>query len=323
MSLKIRFDTQNNRELIAIENISEKINPLGANFTDFISLDMENILNDEIISNLSNNNYKEIISKITTATAGTIIPEIIYINILIDTSSSTIDMKFIRKSLTEVLKTYNKFKEITEFCYFNKELKDTTPFQKYIYYLHKFKIEEVILPKQTINSFGLKPKKTKDKLLKNDNVLVMLQANSPFFYFMYECLNINDYMTTTFLQLIENNYSILKCKNCSKYFIPYNRADTLYCDRISPQDSSKSCKKYGITLAWSEKIKDETDWHCLYRRVYQSLQMKAKRNPNYPKSKQDFDNFREDSKKWKKEVKEHTKTEEEFINWLQDFRNKK
>ena len=168
----------------------------------------------------------------------------------------------------------------------------------------------------------MKPKKAHDKLLKNDDILIMLQKNSPFFYFSYECSTIDEYLTASFLQLIENNYSILKCNNCGKYFIAYNRSDTLYCDRISPQNDLKTCKKYAIEQAWQEKIKDETDWHCLYRRVYQSLQMKARRNKGHKPSEQKFEYFKEEAKKWKKEIKEHKKTDKEFVYWLQSFRQK-
>ena len=317
MTFNVRFDEKNN-----IESINGKEILLGENFINFISLKMESILNKEIISKLSEINYKEILSKITTATDGIIIPEIIYIDILIEESKETINIQQIKKDLTKVLKVYNKFKELTEFCYFNQIQKDMTPFQLYIYYLHKFKIEEIILPKQVINSFGLKPKKASGKVLKDKDIFVMLQQNSPFFYFSYEISNIDDYMTASFLQLIENNYLILKCENCGKYFIAYNRTNTLYCDRPSPQDYSKNCKQYGKERKWLERTKDETDWYSLYRKVYQTFQKKAIRNPGHKESKQEFDDFRINANKWKKALKEGTKTQEEFIKWLQNFRKK-
>ena len=318
MTFNVRFDTKNN-----IENINGKEILLGENFINFISLKMESILNKEIISNLSEINYKEILSKITTATAGIVIPEMIYIDILIEHSKKTVNIQQIKKDLTEVLKVYNKFKELTEFCYFNESPKNMTPFQLYIYYLYKFKIEEIILPKQVINSFGLKPKKASGKLLKDKDIFVMLQQNSPFFYFSYEISNMDEYMTASFLQLIDNNYLILKCENCGKYFIAYNRTNTLYCDRPSPQEPSKNCKQYGKERKWLERTKDEKDWYSLYRKVYQTFQKKAIRNPGHKESKQEFDNFRIDANKWKKAVKEGTKTEKEFMNWLQKFRKKK
>lgn len=309
MLLKVRFDTKNDLEII-----NEKIFPLCENFINFISLDMENILNDEIISNLSMNNYKEIISNIATASHGIEIIDI-------EDISSQNNIRLIKRDLRLILDTYTRFKELTEFCYFNDNIENMTLLQKYFYYLNKFNKGKVTLPKQTIDFFDLKIKSPNAELLKNDNdIILMLQENSPYFYFTYECLNISDYMTASFLQLIENNYLILKCKNCNKYFIPYKRTDTYYCDRISPQDNTKTCKQYGADKAWWIRTKDENDWYNLYRKIYQSFQVKAKRNPNNPQFKQNYDNFRKEANEWKKAVKEGTKTEEAFMNWLQEFR---
>lgn len=317
MSIEIRFDIKSN-----IESINGSLFPIGTNFINFISINMADILNNEIISSLSKTNYKEIFNKITTASANAIVPEIVVTNVLINKLSNNINIQEIKKDLTTVLKVYNKFKELTEFCYFNEELKNTTPFQNYIYYLNKYKIEKVILPKRTISSFGLKHIKASSKILKNDSISVMLKENSPFFYYCYECSTIDDYMIASFLELIENDYLISKCENCGKYFIAYNRADTLYCDRISPQNASKNCKQYGKEQKWLERTKNEKDWYSLYRKVYQTFQKKAIRNPGHKESKQAFDNFRAEANEWKQAVKKGSKTEADFMKWLKSFRQK-
>lgn len=315
MLLKVRFDAKNDLEII-----NEKIFPLATNFINFISLDMENILNDEIISNLSKNNYKEVISKIASASNDIILKELIDIDDILNQNN----IQLIKRDLKLILNTYNTFKDLIEFCYFNDNIKNMTLLQKYLYYLHKINIGKITLPKKTIDAFDLKVKNPNAELLKNDNdIIIALQENTPYFYFTYECLNISDYMITTFLQIIENNYLILKCKNCNKYFIPYKRTDTYYCDRISPQDNTKTCKQYGADRAWWIRTKDENDWYNLYRKIYQSFQVKAKRNPDNPQFKQNYDNFRADANEWKKAVKEGTKTEAEFMKWLQEFRKKK
>ena len=300
MLLETRFDTKDN-----IEIINGKKFPLGANLINFICLDMENILNDKIISNLSENNYKKVISNMATASHGV---EIIDIKNI----SSQNNIQEIKENLTLILNTYNKFKELIDFCYLNNNFNDITPLQKYLHYLDRSITEEVILPKQTIS---LKVKRTSNKNLKNN-----ITENSPYLCFSYQCLNINEYMLVTFLELIKNNYFILKCKNCNKYFITYNRIETYYCDRQAPQDTTKTCKQYGAEKAWTDRTKDENDWYHLYRKVYQSFQMKAKRNPNNPQLKENFDNFRAEANKWKKEIKKGTKTEEEFMYWLKEFR---
>ena len=201
MLLETRFDTKDN-----IEIINGKKFCLGANLINFISLDMENILNDKVISNLSENNYKKVISNMATASHGV---EIIDIKSI----SSQNNIQEIKENLKLILDTYNKFKELIDFCYLNNNFNDITPLQKYLHYLDRSITEEVILPKQTIS---LKAKRTSNKHLKNN-----ITENSPYLCFSYQCLNINEYMLVTFLELIKNNYFILKCKNCNKYFITY------------------------------------------------------------------------------------------------------
>ena len=90
MLLRVCFDTKNNKEII-----NEKIFPLCTNFVNFISLDIENILNNEIISKLSKNDYKEIISKISTASDGIILKELIDI----DDISNQNDIQLIKRNL--------------------------------------------------------------------------------------------------------------------------------------------------------------------------------------------------------------------------------
>lgn len=316
MELNILFDTRNN-----IESINGSSFLLGTNFINFISSNIDKILSVEVISSLSEKNYKEILFKISTASNDVIIPEIIITNVLVELSNGNIDILQIKRALKDVLKSYNKFKELTEFCYFNSKIKETTPLQNYIYYLNNFKIKKIVL-KQVISSFGLNPVKKSEKLLENDDVSLMVQKNYPFFYYSYECSTIDEYMTASFLKLIENNYLILKCENCGKYFIAYNRANTLYCDRTSPQNSSKSCKQYGKEQKWLGKTKDENDWYSLYRKTYQSFQKKAIRNPEHKESKQNFDNFRMEGAKWKKNLKKGIITEEEMISWLKNIKNK-
>ena len=70
-------------------------------------------------------------------------------------------------------------------------------------------------------------------------------------------------------------------------------------DRISPQNASKNCKQYGKEQKWLERTKNEKDWYSLYRKVYQTFQKKAIRNPGHKESKQAFDNFRAEANEWK------------------------
>ena len=61
----------------------------------------------------------------------------------------------------------------------------------------------------------------------------------------------------------------------------------------------------------------------LYRKIYMSKQMLAKRNPDIVEYLESFEKFKSQSKQWKADVKAGTKTEEEFIEWLKSVKEKK
>ena len=123
-------------------------------------------------------------------------------------------------------------------------------------------------------------------------------------------------------KIIENNIKVKRCRNCQKYFIPYNRSDTMYCDEPAPQNPTKSCKEYASQELYYKKI-TSNPVSKLHRKIYQQKQMLAKRNPDIEAYKTDFENFKTASKEWKKKVKNSIATENEYLQWLKDVKEKK
>lgn len=131
-----------------------------------------------------------------------------------------------------------------------------------------------------------------------------------------------NYLCMTFYQLLDKGYLIKKCENCGKYFVPFNRSDTLYCDRFAPQDNNKTCKEYGASKTYLENLKNDKA-KGLFRKIYMAKQMLAKRNPDSPEYAESFEKYKTQSKQWKAEVKAGTKTEQEYIDWLKAVKEKK
>ena len=61
--------------------------------------------------------------------------------------------------------------------------------------------------------------------------------------------------------LIQSGCTISTCRNCGKVFVAYNRADTQYCDRPSPQEPGKTCREYGTYAARLEKVRQDEATH--------------------------------------------------------------
>jgi hypothetical protein len=122
--------------------------------------------------------------------------------------------------------------------------------------------------------------------------------------------------------IVEKQIDIKSCKNCTKFFIPENRSDTIYCSRISPQDKTKTCKEYGVAQAYKEKLKNHKA-SGLYRSIYMQKMMLIKRNPDIQEYTNDFENFKNQVKKWKQDIKKNVNHEEAYINWLESVKGKR
>jgi len=126
----------------------------------------------------------------------------------------------------------------------------------------------------------------------------------------------------SFYEILNQEYTFKKCENCGLPFIPYLRSDALYCDRISPQYPTKTCKEYGAIKAYQDNLKND-EAMGLYRKIYMAKQMLVKRNPDIQAYQESFEKFKEESKQWKADVKAGKKLEQEYIDWLKLVKEKK
>jgi len=138
----------------------------------------------------------------------------------------------------------------------------------------------------------------------------------------YVCNDFLDICISSLHFILSNGYSIRQCENCGKYYIPYNRSDTLYCDRASPQVENKTCKEYGAFKTYQDNLKIN-EAMGLYRKIYMQKQMLAKRNPDIDTYKNEFEEFKKESKQWKEDIKKGAKNELDYLEWLKSIKNKR
>lgn len=134
--------------------------------------------------------------------------------------------------------------------------------------------------------------------------------------------SLSEFCTSSMYTLLQFNNIVKKCTNCGRYFVPPFRADTMYCNNPSPQDSTKTCKEYGAIKTYQENLKNN-EAMGLYRKIYMSKQMLAKRNPDIQEYQDSFQKYKEQSKQWKANVKAGIKSEEEYLAWLKQVKEKK
>lgn len=91
--------------------------------------------------------------------------------------------------------------------------------------------------------------------------------------------NIGSLITLELLNLKNNNVLIKKCENCKKLFIPSNRSDEIYCDRIFK--NGKTCKELG----YSEKVKNDA-FKQMYTKARKTQHARIRYNNHIPDYKE-------------------------------------
>lgn len=108
-------------------------------------------------------------------------------------------------------------------------------------------------------------------------------------------------------------FDIRNCKNCSKYFVPDNRSDEIYCSNI--YENGKTCKEVGY-FRTQQKLMKENDDLRIYRNVYQKLLLRTRRNPDNLQYEKEFSKFKQMNSKLKEDVSKGKITQEEYMEWL-------
>lgn len=111
-----------------------------------------------------------------------------------------------------------------------------------------------------------------------------------------------------------NSLYIKICGNCNNYFIT-PKLNVAYCDRIWNGDLT--CRDIGSKL--SQKRKEEkSQVYNKYRKMFSKKRMLMKRNPNITKYVNDYENYKKETQKFQKDIKNGKKTYEDFDKWLDE-----
>lgn len=143
-------------------------------------------------------------------------------------------------------------------------------------------------------------------------------------YLEYGIYNLDFLFGTLVDILYKSNAIINKCKNCNKYFIPLNRSDTMYCNRVSIQDKTKTCGEY---VKYQKQLERERNNESgkIYKSIYTMKLNKFNTAKNYESEKlykHELDLFMDEASNWKSDVKMGIKTEREYIEWLNSFKKR-
>lgn len=118
--------------------------------------------------------------------------------------------------------------------------------------------------------------------------------------------------------IYDGDVPIVRCKNCSHYFIPLKRSDTRYCNYPSPENPEKTCKEIGAQKAWANKEKTD-DVTREYRKVYMRYKMTVKRHPDNKEAQQKLDRLTDGIREWRQKLEAGEASTADFMRWLEEF----
>lgn len=170
-------------------------------------------------------------------------------------------------------------------------------------------LHTIVKEKTVFNNF----KKMMEKFLKNG------MPSIEYVYLYPRNMYFNATLGALLIEISIAGYTFKKCKNCGKIFIPYNRSDTVYCERYSPQDSSKTCREFGAMRTYQNNLQ-HNETMSLYRKIYMSKQMLIKRHPDISDYVNSFENFKKQANKWKSDIKSGISTENHYLEWLRNIK---
>lgn len=202
-----------------------------------------------------------------------------------------------------------------------------TPSNSFIYPFSKVETK-INIDNDYLNIWNFKERYLYKNLSKNKEnnkklLLDYIENNDIELFTTYRVNSIQELLNISFMEIFKKGITICKCKNCGKYFIPENRTDEVYCNRISPQNPSKTCKEYGAKKTYREGLKSRPISNE-HNRTSQFYRMKIKRCSNEKEKEKlavRFDKYKTEFKEKKKEYDNKKVTEIDFVKWIKSQKN--
>lgn len=153
-----------------------------------------------------------------------------------------------------------------------------------------------------------------------DKYVDTIATSNILFITAYNVYSFYDYINICIMYILNHNICIKKCHNCNNFFIPENRTDEKYCNRISPQNPNKTCKEYGAKKTYREEIKSRPIKyeHNKTSQFYRMRINRCKNNKEKSKYEKDFDTYKKTYQNKKAQYNAGNLQELEFVNWIKN-----
>jgi len=238
--------------------------------------------------------------------------------------------KYVNTIFSVILNRIDLYRNLVKISYltnidtFFKGFSQLSPLNKFIFY-NKFEHPKSSLfnnlPSSNINfSFAFSSDESREDFKKRaennpEKALKLLFEENISTIYEYNCKSFDQFLQISFFTCLTKNLNIKQCENCRKYFIAYQRSDEKYCNRISPQDTNKTCKQFTNFENWKKNINTNEELK-IYRRIYMAKQMQTRRNSDNIELKNNFDLWKKEAQRKRNEYVHGNLSKKDFLNWL-------
>lgn len=187
-----------------------------------------------------------------------------------------------------------------------------TYYSRNISEIPKSSITLEVIKGEELNSLYEFIEKNKEELLNDtSNIFQQLHTYNVNIVQEYVIDSIEDFISVSLVQILQNNVKICRCENCDKLFISINKANEKYC--TYELKNGKSCRdlSYSIYLQKNELSN-------ILRKKYRTENAKKNRNKHIPNIEKKFKDWYTKAKEKKIMCEQGEITKEEFKKWLED-----
>lgn len=78
---------------------------------------------------------------------------------------------------------------------------------------------------------------------------------------------LRDFLYLELGKAIDKGNAPRQCRLCGKWFLHEQGDKTVYCERVAPGETEKTCREVGARVVFENKIREEETWK-LYKRAY-------------------------------------------------------
>jgi len=234
-----------------------------------------------------------------------------------------------RKQITDMLKRFDDeyFPAMSAETYesFLNEVDGHIPPRRFRYHYNENELDQFIRNRNSHLSLngedwysGLRQVEKETIIIRERMAYFYKNKNQLDYTTEYDCDGLNDIVVASIYQLLKTGGRFRRCQYCNRLFVSLDARETR-CNRTSPRYPDKTCR---AADDYDKKLKrnsseSEKKFNSIITSMYQRIKW-AKTEDEEQQLRNECTEFRKQRRVWKSQINAGTRTESEYLQWLDD-----